>query len=169
MMNEEKPLAKREDLVVQELPDELLIYDISTGRAFCLNETSAFVWRKADGQKSVAEIRRLMEFEYKSPVDEDLIWLALDQLGKDNLLENKPENKFANISRREVIRRVGVGSLITLPIIASLTTNVYAVTCPSTQPVANCQNCPNGTSCTDGTDMGVCISNGCCIGKNCTF
>lgn len=162
MMNEEKPLAKREDLVVQELPDELLIYDVSTGKAFCLNETSAFVWKKADGQRSVAEIRRLMESEYKSPVSEDLIWLALDQLGKDNLLENKPENRFANISRREVVRRVGLSSLIALPIIASLATNVYAVTCPSTRPVPSCINCPNGTSCIrDNNSIGMCVSDTC--------
>jgi len=86
MGEKKKPLSKKEDLVIQELPGELLIYNLSTDRAFCLNETSAFVWKQADGKNTVGEIKTLMENEFNAPVNEDLIWLALDQLGRNSLM-----------------------------------------------------------------------------------
>jgi hypothetical protein len=32
-----KPLARKEGLVIQELPDEVLVYDLDRDRAHCLN------------------------------------------------------------------------------------------------------------------------------------
>ena len=167
MKNTKKPLAKKADIVTQELPSELLIYNLATDRAFCLNETSAFVWKQADGQKTVGEIKGLMEREFKTAVNEDLIWLALDQMSRDQLLESEleaeQEDKFIGISRREVVRRIAMSSLIALPVIASLATPVHAVGCPFSGAVtpdqcnANNPSC-NGRACTtSGTcNSGVC-------------
>jgi hypothetical protein len=43
----------------------------------------------------------------KSPATEDLVWFALKQLEKGNLIENIEElpNQFAGMSRREVIKK----------------------------------------------------------------
>ena len=43
------PKARKENLVVQESNGEVLIYDLDTNKAFCLNETSALVWQACDG------------------------------------------------------------------------------------------------------------------------
>lgn len=150
-MDTKKPLAKKENIVIQELPDELLIYDLSTDKAFCLNKTSAFVWKTSDGTKDISVIASLMEKEFDSPVNEDLIWLALDQLAKDDLLDVKPENNFNNLSRREVIRRVGLASVIALPIVASLVA-------PTAALAVTCSGASNGTIC--GTNLVCC--NGVC-------
>jgi hypothetical protein len=53
MANGFKPLARREKLVVQNLGDETLIYDLDENRAYCLNETAARVWQFCDGEKTV--------------------------------------------------------------------------------------------------------------------
>ena len=169
MKNTKKPLAKKADIVTQELAGELLIYNVVTDRAFCLNETSAFVWKQSDGQKTVGEIKGLMEREYKTAVNEDLIWLALDQLGSDQLLESEleveQEDKFIGISRREVVRRIAMSSLIALPVIASLATPVHAQSCPFSGAVTERQCTANsgcaGRACTDGS---TCTSGGACIG-----
>ena len=164
MTDTKKPLAKKSDIIIQELTDELLIYNLSTDRAFCLNETSAFIWNKSNGKNTVSEIKSLMEKEFNSPVNEDLIWLALDQLGEDDLLEVKPENKFTGISRREVVRRIGLSSLIALPVIASLKSTVNAAVCPSASTITQAQCADNnpaceGRPCTGGTTctMGNCV------------
>ncbi len=153
MFDSKNPVAKKEKIVIQELPDELLVYDLSTDKAFCLNKTSAFVWKSCDGTKDVTAITQLMEKEFKSPIDEDLVWLALDQLGKDRLLDVKPENKFSGYSRREVIRRVGLASVIALPIIASLAAPVAA-------QVATCSGASDGTPCQNNNR--ICCGGVCC-------
>ncbi|PYS79821.1 MAG: hypothetical protein DMF70_12375, partial [Acidobacteria bacterium] len=56
--NQTKPLARKEGLVIQELPDEVLVYDLDRDRAHCLNETAAFVWQRCDGRTSTVEIAR---------------------------------------------------------------------------------------------------------------
>lgn len=116
------PTSRQRDIVVQELKGEMLIYDLKINKAFCLNETSAMVYRLCDGNNSVSDISKQLSKKLKSSVDEDLIWLALDQLKKENLLDNNSEVEieFEGLSRREAIRKVGLASLIALPVISSL-------------------------------------------------
>lgn len=117
-----KPLSRQTDIVVRELRGEILIYDLQTNLAFCLNETSALVWQACDGTKTVGEISNHISFQLKLPVTEDFVWLALDQLKNDNLLEEDSiaSNPFEGLSRREVIRKIGYASLVAMPVIASL-------------------------------------------------
>lgn len=125
-----KPVCSRNDLVVQELDGEILIYDLKENKAFCLNETSARVWRSCDGSKTMAEIGRELGHE-------DMAWLALNDLKKEKLIEfqSKTPSRFAGMSRREVVRKIGVGAMVALPIVASL----------AAPPVAHAQSC--GGSC----------------------
>lgn len=167
MKNTKNPHAKKADIVTQDLPGELLIYNAATDRAFCLNETAAFVWQQADGQKSVSEIRRLMEREFKAAVNEDIIWLALEGLERDQLMESQVESeaaeKFNGMSRREVVKRIGISSLIALPIIASLATPVHAgIGCPFSGAVTQKQ-CQENRGCEGRacTTSGTCTSGVC--------
>lgn len=50
--------VREEDLLIRELGEELLIYDLRRHRAYCLNQTAAFIWRLADGRTSVREMAR---------------------------------------------------------------------------------------------------------------
>lgn len=122
-MKSQKPLSRKENIVVQELEGEVLVYDLGNNKAFCLNETSAIVWEACDGNRSIPEISELVGKKLNSSANEELVWLALDQLKNEQLL-NDSENleiTFNGLSRREAVRKVGLASLVALPVIMGIT------------------------------------------------
>ena len=120
MNDSQKPIARKEGLVIQEMPDEILVYDTETNKAHCLNSTAAFVWQACNGKNSVSDIARLFGSQAKSPVQEDFIWLAIDQLNENNLLEKEFKANFNGQSRRNVIKKIGLAAVISLPLVSSL-------------------------------------------------
>ena len=155
------PKSRKENLVVQELDGEVLIYDLTENKAFCLNKTSALVWQSCDGSRTIADISDAVGKQLNSQVNEDIVWLAIDQLSKENLVEKPTEtnDKFNGLSRREVIRKVGFASLIALPVITALVTPVAAA-------AASCNN--NRCSCTGPRQAdGSCTSTECNTGCTC--
>jgi hypothetical protein len=163
MNNSQKHTARKEGLVIQEMPDEVLVFDLETNKAHCLNETAAFVWKACDGKNSVADITKLFGSKSGTSVPEDLIWLALDQLKTKNLIENKDEIvvDYNGMSRREVIRKVGLASVVALPLISSLVapTDVSAqASCAGNNRPVGCQ-CGSNNECASG----VCGPNNTCV------
>src|SRR3954463_4444833 len=114
-MGTKKPVSRKDEIVVQEIDGEVLIYDLKDNRALCLNETSAMVWRACDGTKSVDDIGKIVG-------DEDVVWLALEQLKSEQLIDSTPtvSSKFDGLGRREVIKKIGLGAMVALPVVASL-------------------------------------------------
>ena len=53
------PKARQNDLVVQEVFDELVIYDLERNQVHSLNPTAALVWQQCDGQTSPAQLADL--------------------------------------------------------------------------------------------------------------
>jgi hypothetical protein len=155
------PKGRENDIVVQQLKDEVLIYDLTTNKAFCLNETSAAIWNLCDGNSSVSDITKQVSKQLKSPVTEDFVWLALDGLKKENLIENETQfsTLFEGLSRREAIRKVGLGSMIALPMISSL----IAPTAAHAQS-AGAALAANGATCTANADC----NSTCCASNTCT-
>jgi len=123
------PKAREKDLVTRQIPGELLVYDLKRHKAFCLNDTASAVWKGCNGQRDVAELARLLADDRQSPVDEKVIWLALDQLEKSNLLRQKFSRPagLPQISRRDLIR-IGVVTAITLPLVTTITAPTAAQT-----------------------------------------
>lgn len=121
MKNRMKPVTRKNDIVVQELKDETLVYNLKTNKAYCLNETSALAWQLCNGHRTISEISDEMSKRLKTLISDDFVLLALDQF-KDGLLENENEiaDHFAGLSRRAVIRKVGFASTVALPMISSL-------------------------------------------------
>src|SRR5437879_10417193 len=104
------PRARNEGLVVQELPDELLVYDLERHRSHCLNRTAALVWRHCDGKTTVTEIANLLQRELSVPADEEAVWLALDRLDRAHLLRERltlPASA-ARTSRRALVRKLAM-------------------------------------------------------------
>lgn len=122
MVFENQPKSRKNNLIVQDLANETLVYDLKTNQAFCLNKTSALVWQFCDGKSSVAKISNLMSKKLQTLVSEDFVWLALNELERNNLLEidAKIQNNFATVNRREIIKKVGLASMIALPMISSV-------------------------------------------------
>jgi len=150
------PKARQEQLIIKELPDELLIYDLQRDKAHCLNETAALVWKNCDGHKTVEQLRELMEENAGSPVPEEMVWLALDQLETFRLLDEaalKPV-QFAGMSRRDMVRRVGIAA-IALPVILSIVSPTAAQGASGLPPGACCGS------------PGQCASNSCSQNPTC--
>jgi len=145
MDNSQFPVARKSGLVVQEMPDEVLVYDLNTNKAHCLNQTAAKVWMASDGKTSVSQIAANLG----KGGNEDLVWLAIDQLNETNLLESKVASPFGNQSRRDVIKKIGLASLVALPVIASLVAPQNALAAQSCNCVnnANCNSQPCPTHC----------------------
>lgn len=157
MNNTQRPEARKSGLVIQDLPEEILVYDLKTNKAHCLNQTAAVVWKLCDGNNSVTEISQLYSRQAGNQINEDLIWLAIDQLNENKLLVTEVNSEFHGESRRSVIKKIGMAAVIALPVVASLAapTSVLAIAscagCTGTGPNAQCQaaNCP--PNCAGGT------------------
>lgn len=117
-----KPISRKQNIVVQELENELLVYDLQTNKAFCLNETSAMIFQLCDGKRSVSELADALSIKLKTLVSEDFVRLTLHELNRDGLLENPDEIKtyLNGINRREIVKKIGLASLIALPIVSSV-------------------------------------------------
>lgn len=128
------PQAKTKNIVVQNLDKEILIYDLIHNRAFCLNETAANIFNACDGRKTFEDLKRTHSYS------DELIDFSLGELSKKNLLEDDYESRFGNFSRREIVKRIGLGTVAALPVIASLVAPSAAnagSTCPPGSPNAN--------------------------------
>ena len=152
------PLARHKELVIQEMPDEVLVYDMNTNKAHCLNPSAAFIWRACNGDNSIGDIVSQFESNGKGKVTEDFVWLAIDQLQENGLLENSIAPRFEGQSRRQVIKKIGLASMVTVPLIASLVAPQNALAVGSCACVApgDCLtqiNCPNTVNCNGG---GIC-------------
>jgi hypothetical protein len=127
------PRMRTQRLIIDELPDEVLVYDLDRHKAHCLNQTAALVWKLCDGRTMPRAIARRVQSELDQPFSEDLVWLALRQLNKIHLLEESVglPTQLAGMSRREMVRAMGIAAAVSVPLITSIVspTAVQASTC----------------------------------------
>lgn len=149
--------ARKENIAMQESGDETMIYDLSIDKAYLLNETSAFIWQMCDGNRDLAEISCELAEKTNQQVNEDVVKLAIEQLKTNNLLSDAENIKdfFTKTSRRKVIKQIGLGAMIALPVIFSLTSPTAAHAASLT---AACQPCSNNAQCASGN----CVSGSLC-------
>ena len=146
------PLARTDQLVVQELPDEVLVYDLERHAAHCLNKASAAVWRGCDGRTTVAEMTRRLAREFDAPVGEDVVWLALGQLRRYRLLEEGSGGvPLQKVSRRDLVRKY-LPAALAVPLILSV---------PAPTPAQARSKCPGPCEPCDF------VTNPCCDGLSC--
>ena len=149
------PQARMSDLVAKEFPGEILIYDLNSHQAHCLNQTTALVWQHCDGKSSITAITQAISQELKADVHEEIIWIALEQLNRSKLLENKitkPTHKAA-VSRRQALRQAAL--------MAVAAPMVLSIIAPTAQAASTCVG---QTGLTPGLQCEFpcqCISNNC--------
>jgi hypothetical protein len=155
------PHARRKGLVVRDLPDETLVYDLETHRAHCLNRTAARIWQGCDGQTPVAELAARLHPGLPLATGEAVVREGLRQLAQARLLRTPTERRDpgqpppAPLTRRELARRVATaGGAALLPVVASIVapTPAQAVTCIG-----------DGSPCTDSARCcsQLCVGNLC--------
>lgn len=138
-----KPVARRSGLVVRELPGEVLVYDTESHRAHCLDRTAGEVFRRADGTRTLDDLAAIVGAHGAA---QEAVHGALSSLAEAGLLEETSATAALGLTRREVVRRVGIGAAVLLPAVVSMLAPApaeAAATC-----VCNCAGQPADTPCT---------------------
>lgn len=149
------PKARTTGIIEQEAGAELMIYDTRLNKAYLLNETSKIIYAACAERMTFDELKRRHRFS------DDLIHFALDELRASGLIEGETYNRFSGLTRRDVIKRVGIGTLAAVPVIAALTAPI-AANAASNCPAASGNNIPSG--CPAGTPVQT--GNSTCAGSS---
>lgn len=142
------PLARTDELVLEDVGDEVLIYDQVADCAHCLSRDAARVWRCCDGKTSVEALGLALD------LDRETVARALEELADRELLQPwRP----AGVTRREVTLRLAkVGAA------AASVPLIYSIVAP-TPALATSQAACLGHGCVQ--DCGICHQAGCsCCG-----
>ena len=124
------------DISVQQIGTEVLVYDPRRHKAFCLNPSSSVIWRLADGMHTIAEISAAASAELGAPVSEEFVIFALEELRQDGLIEPTPNAEpMSSISRRALLQKLGAGGAMLLPAIAAIVAPTAA------QAYSGCVDC----------------------------
>jgi hypothetical protein len=137
------PSARREQITVQAVGDETLLYDEQRHMAFCLNATASAVWLLADGTRNVAEIAAAAGAEISRDFCEDVVHVALHDLRSNGLVAedegvasgDAAEAATQLVSRRKMLTRLGMGAAALLPVVASIVAPTAA------QAYSGCVDC----------------------------
>jgi Coenzyme PQQ synthesis protein D (PqqD) len=126
-----RPIARQNKLQIQEVGDELIVYDRARDAAHCLNPTAAKVWRYCNGHNSIEDIARYLESELGATRSdsvnwEELVCLTLEELEQYRLIEgySSQQEIQSKMSRRQALKTAtlvggfAVGSL--LPVVQSI-------------------------------------------------
>lgn len=142
------PLARSVDLVVEEVGDEVLVYDEQTAAAHCLTKQAAAVWRTCDGQRTADQIAIKLE------MDPETVARALEELERCELFETFEVTKADAVTRREAtLRFAKVGAA------AAAAPLIYSIAAP-TPALASSQAFCLGLGC--GHGCADCFKNNCC-------
>ena len=151
------PRARRSGLIIEELSDEVLVYDSDRDSALCLNQTAASVWKHCDGKTTPARMARLIEKELQITGGDEVVSFALERLEKSHLLTGKTPVRLSEMSRRDLVRRLGIAAAV-VPVIT-------LILVPTARAQATCTQ--DGGSCiTDGDCCSGCCSNSTCASSN---
>jgi hypothetical protein len=112
-----RPLARSAALLVEEIGDELLVFDSERNRAHSLNSTAAAVWRACDGTRDHDTLAE------QCGIDHATLVLALERLRAAHLVDGA-QAPSEGVSRRLMIRRsltAGAALGVAIPVIRSIT------------------------------------------------
>jgi hypothetical protein len=145
-----RPLARSEDLIVQEVDNEVLVYDELYARAHCLSADAARVWRACDGEATETDL------EAQLGLSSETVIKALAELEEKELLSAGPVLNGNGATRREFgmkAAKLGGVALATPMIFSIVAPTAHAAATPTE---AQC-NYYSGSSC--DACSGIC---GCC-------
>jgi hypothetical protein len=148
--------ARTNRLVIRELGDELLVYDLERHKAYCLNQVAMQVFRHCDGETTIPEMALCIGGALGLSVDEQTIRLGLVRLEKAHLLDG-PVAQILHSSRREMLRTLGRAAVVVVPLVTALTV-------PTSAEAANTGCKAGGTPCTFNAQCcsGNCLGNNTC-------
>ena len=132
-------LRKRTTVAMAAEGDGLHVFNHQQQQTFALNTTSALVWQHCDGHTTPEQLTELVRqnCNVSCAQAEQLTWLALDELGKANLLEAevaRPRPPSSKLTRRQMLTTFATAgvALAVVPMVALVTTQAKAEALPAT-------------------------------------
>lgn len=104
--------ARRDDLIVQKLGEEVIVYDRVSHQAHSLNRTASVVFEKLDGKRPLESVAKDLGKALGRPPQKELVDATVNELASAGLLR-----PGASLPRRSVLRGLAAGLL---PVVASL-------------------------------------------------
>lgn len=120
------PKAKsRTDLIIKQIEEELVVYDLERDQGHTLNPTAALVFQMCDGRTTPDEMAAQMSHTLDVPYADKLTWMALDRLDQAHLLTHKLERPVSvqlGLTRRQMLKLAGKAGVVMalLPMVASI-------------------------------------------------
>ena len=148
------PQARVDGLVVSDVQDETLVYDVESHRAHTLSPVAAVVWRNSDGKHTVADLARLIGGDLDGLSREKAVWSALERLEQAGLMEHHLDKSFmgGEPSRRAFMKGMGrVGAAAGAATVVSL-----AVPLAAAANTRSCGPVPEGGACNFNTNCQTC-------------
>ena len=121
-MGEERtlPRVRTNGLVVKELPDETLIYDVETNTAFCLNKAATVIMNACDGRSTIADAQRELRQHAGSEVDSGLIWNTVEEFRRRDLLTGSAGPFTQELVPRRALLKQAAALGVAVPIVMAL-------------------------------------------------
>jgi len=116
-----RPVARSEELLVQSVESETVVYDERVKTAHALRPLAAAVFMYADGNNTVEEIAELAAYRLDQTVTVAEVNEAVEQLDSCDLLEMPGDILSAGISRRTALKTfaaAGAGTMLVSSIVA---------------------------------------------------
>jgi hypothetical protein len=153
------PLARTEGLVVEQVCEETLVYDLHRDEVHCLEPALAALWRRCDGRTSILKLAAALEEQVGVSIDAGETWTALERLANARLLAGAtPALPIQAASRREWLRSSVIAGFSLLTIVAPTRSDAASCLpinaacnrtldcCPNNIGIRCCRNnrCANG-------------------------
>jgi hypothetical protein len=122
---------KQRKLIAREIGDELLLFDEQTSTAHCLNGIAGEMWTACEAESSAADITDSLCSRWPE-LKEDVVEASLSHMADAGLLEETEEQEIVSMSRRNLVRKMGLAAAVALPIV------VTSVLIPPAASAASC-------------------------------
>ena len=140
-----RPKARSDQLLVQRTGEETLVYDERTHRALCLDARAARVWQLCDGTRSEREIAASYG---EGAAGAAVVSWTLRELEESGLLESDgAEAARAALSRRALIRNVGLAAIPVIIAITAPRARAAVSTCSTVGQECSTRPCCAGLTC----------------------
>lgn len=150
------PVAREEDLLVEQVADETVVYDNRTKEAHCLSPLAAVVFAHCDGRTTVDQLATLAAERLGEPIDPPRVVDALEQLQERDLLAVPPRD---GMSRRQMVGKsaAAAGALAGASLITTIAAPSAIAANTATCGIVTCCPCCNpGGGCDAGLDKQEC-------------
>jgi len=117
-----KPLSRRNGILRENLPEEVVLYDKTRDQVHCLNKTAATVWESSDGARTIDDLVRIVEEKTGTSADCDMVLQALAKLEEAGLMEagSSSVSRVGLPSRREAVGKIAMaGSALVATVVAA--------------------------------------------------